>query len=331
MIIDDEVRAALDMLRRHAAGNDFELHRIDVLERDLTAPPVAEQVDEMHQRFNGFCYAKDRTGHYRRGSSIHQDIWHYYYGDIPNDGTRYEVHHDDWNPANNDAANLVLLTSSEHRKIHGSINHLKRKTFTCEVCGKTFEAYNTGTNRFCSQKCRDKAQYEKTVYHKTCIICGAPFDTHNRQTVCCSEDCSHKYRNMDCYEVRTCPFCKKEFTVPKSSPNIFCSSKCSAQYREAEKRGFATRYKKCAFCGKDFIPVKKRTKCCSAECGIKYREQHRVFKCITKICPICGKEFTTPSSENAKTCSHECGYKLIKQNNQRRRHAVQPELPFNEC
>jgi len=50
-----EVVAALKVLRDNAE-TDFERHRIDVLERDLTAPPAPEVIDDKHQRFNGVTY-----------------------------------------------------------------------------------------------------------------------------------------------------------------------------------------------------------------------------------------------------------------------------------
>ena len=62
-----EVLAALATLRANVE-NDFERHRIDVLERDLTAPPVVEQVDENHQRVNGITFYRNKSGHYRWGS-----------------------------------------------------------------------------------------------------------------------------------------------------------------------------------------------------------------------------------------------------------------------
>lgn len=46
-----EVQAALAVLRANAE-NDFEHHRLDVLERDLTAPPVVEVIDDKHQSLN---------------------------------------------------------------------------------------------------------------------------------------------------------------------------------------------------------------------------------------------------------------------------------------
>ena len=52
-----EVVAALEVLRA-AAENDFERHRIDVLERDLHEPPKVEVIDDKHQRFADILFFK---------------------------------------------------------------------------------------------------------------------------------------------------------------------------------------------------------------------------------------------------------------------------------
>lgn len=149
MQMSPEVLAALQTLKDNAE-NDFERHRIDVLERDLTAPPVAEIIDEKHQRFNGRTYSKRKDGHYSISSarSIHRDIWIYYHGDIPNDGVKYDVHHRNLNPADNDVSNLQLLTDAEHRKVHNQ--HFV--VCTCKNCGRFFKTPSINRNQslFCS-------------------------------------------------------------------------------------------------------------------------------------------------------------------------------------
>ena len=60
-----EVIAALKTLKS-AAENDFERHRLDVLEKDLTAPPKVEIIDEKHQKFLGVTYHEEKSGTYRQ-------------------------------------------------------------------------------------------------------------------------------------------------------------------------------------------------------------------------------------------------------------------------
>ena len=86
---------------RALSENDFERHRIDVLERDLTAPPTAEVIDDDYQRFDGTLYRKRKprqgqVGHYQQSIQIHQAVWRYYYGDIP---AGCHIHHADGNTA----------------------------------------------------------------------------------------------------------------------------------------------------------------------------------------------------------------------------------------
>jgi len=59
---------------RSFTENDFERHRIDVLKRDLTVPPVVEIIDETHQRFNSITYHKDSCGHYDNDLRIHRAV-----------------------------------------------------------------------------------------------------------------------------------------------------------------------------------------------------------------------------------------------------------------
>ena len=109
-----EVIAALQTLK-DAAENDFERHRINVLERDLTAPPKVEVIDDNHQKFDGITYCKDKSGHYRATFHIQRAVVTYYTGESL---CGYDIHHVDFNPDNNSADNLIKLTRAEHQKLY---------------------------------------------------------------------------------------------------------------------------------------------------------------------------------------------------------------------
>lgn len=210
---------------RALADNDFERHRIDVLERDLTDPPVAEQINEKHQRFDGVTYFKIKNGHYQRAISIHRAVWHYYHGDIP-EGC--EIHHDNENPADNLVVNLVLTTKSEHSQIHHpknfQIGTKQIVSLSCELCGKEYCAYDTGSNRYCPD-CRKKP------VRKICPVCGKFFNAISKNTHYCSRSCAGKARGEKPREVRQCPICGKLFDVQKCSKKKFCGRNCAAKYR----------------------------------------------------------------------------------------------------
>ena len=153
MQMNEKVLTALEVLK-DCAENDFEIHRIDVLIKDLTAPPKVEKVDDNHQKFKGITYYKTKDGHYVSHNGIHRDIWQYYNGEIPADNV-YEIHHRNLNPADNNIENLQLLTNSEHRQIHIQLNKISPVTCICKNCGKSFETSRTYAV-FCSPNCQKK-------------------------------------------------------------------------------------------------------------------------------------------------------------------------------
>ncbi len=174
---------------RELADNDFELHRIDVLERDLSEPPTVEIIDEKHQKFDGFLYAQTKSGHYMTGRSVHRAVWQYYYGTIPENN---EIHHVDENPANNYINNLRCLPKEEHALLHGKLQQCRvEKKFICEVCGKEYYAKSNGRNRYCSTKCMrqgDKIRQQRWV--KICEWCGKKFKTKFQNQRFCSHSCA---------------------------------------------------------------------------------------------------------------------------------------------
>ena len=179
----------------------------------------------------------EKTGYYLNSTiqkRMHRYVWEHYNGEIP---VGYEIHHKDHDPANNDVDNLELLTAREHKKYHAKIQgiknvknghlerirdmtkewhaseeglewhrknyertkdklHAKRK-FTCEFCGKEFEAEDTGNNRFCSNKCKSAWRRKSGIDDETreCQICGRHFTANKySKTRTCSRVCGAKLR-----------------------------------------------------------------------------------------------------------------------------------------
>ena len=191
-----EVIAALNTLKS-AAENDFELHRINTLEQDLTTPPKVEIVDDKHQKFDGVTYVLVGDGYFRHQCSIHRAVYNYFYGGV---SEKYHIHHIDENKANNDISNLQMLTITEHHKLHkpkglqmACDNNLK--TFTCRFCGKEFTTYNNGRNCYCSESCRLKGNYEHRKKEFICEWCGKKFLSPRNDVRFCSPSC----RNLSRY------------------------------------------------------------------------------------------------------------------------------------
>lgn len=227
-----EVIAALETLRKNAV-NDFELHRIGVLEKDLTAPPVVEVIDGTHQKFNGNIYLKSKNSHYLKQCSLHREVYAYWYGEIPEG---YEIHHRDLTPSNNTAENLQALTKIEHKKIHWQ--RIAPREFICEVCGKKFlsKAFAYQSSRFCSNACIKKYQRKKRGTNKVCEFCGSEFYALSQNTKCCSRSCTVKLSHQDMPILRKkCPVCESPFTT-KFVKQIYCSKTCKQKVKALRQR-----------------------------------------------------------------------------------------------
>jgi len=76
-------------------------------------PAPALMVDGVKYSLREHGYFAETKG---RRSYLHRDVWEKHNGPIPEG---FEIHHRDENKANNDIANLEMLTCSEHGARHG--------------------------------------------------------------------------------------------------------------------------------------------------------------------------------------------------------------------
>ena len=242
--------------------NAFELHRVEVLEKDLLEGlPVVEVIDDTHQKFNGVTYSKHVSGHFNCSCSIHREVYKYYYGEIPQG--HYDIHHINGNPADNDILNLQCLTAAEHKRLHNfekPYNH-----YICEVCGKNFVSRRLDEKiRFCSKQCRNK-YYSELKEIRICQYCGKEFKTNvYSDAIFCSMTC----KNLDYWSKKPkvkkiCPVCEKIFE-PRYKHQIYCSKSCRSRMNARRVKD-----KICAFCGKSFKPSKSDSKFCSVSCAAK--------------------------------------------------------------
>ena len=254
-----EVIAAIETLRKNAV-NDFELHRISVLEKDLTAPPKVEVVDDTHQKFNGVVYGKcKKDKHYYKNISLHKAVYEYHFGSVPS--IKYDIHHEDWNPDNNGITNLKPLTRSEHHSLH--LRKYAKIKKICPFCGKEFLS-RYPNQKYCSRDCYSSMCKIKT---RICPVCGKEF-TPYQNTSCCSKSCAAKLRirNAD-NEEKICPICGEKF-IPEMKRTRYCSRKC---YQKAQQKSCI-----CVVCGEEFINKSHaKVLCCSKYCANKLRWQTR--------------------------------------------------------
>ena len=259
-----EIVAALQTLK-DAAENEFERHRIAVLEKDLTNPPTVEVIDDTHQKFNGVIYYSDKKGHFHKDIQLHRAVYSYCKGFIPEGD--YDIHHIDRNKANNIPCNLQLLTRSEHQSIHNARRAKTPLEKTCPTCGKIFKR-NTPIQKYCSRECYIQSKKTFNSQEKICPVCGKNFHTisENPTQTYCSRDCANKDKIVHDRN-KICPTCGKSFIAPPIKPyQIYCCRACANKMRTLKKT------KICPVCGKKFIPVKSRIKHCSISCAAKARK-----------------------------------------------------------
>ena len=99
-------------------------------------------------------YRPDYPRAYKLGYALRSHVvWWLHYGKPHSVGL--ELHHKDHDRLNDNINNLILLTQSEHSRLHRRTKYL---FYICEHCGCEFkrEAHRSSdgrTNRFCSQTC----------------------------------------------------------------------------------------------------------------------------------------------------------------------------------
>lgn len=126
--------------------------------------------------------------------------------------------------------------------------------------------------------------------HKSCLNCGKPFYTENRDVKYCSRDCYSAVTGRPDAHNRTCTVCGKTYTAYDKNAK-YCSQEC---YNTARR----IRPRICPTCGKEFIPRHNRTVHCSHKC---------VNRTLTETtCKYCGKVFKPSRASKNKFCTLDC-------------------------
>ena len=135
--------------QRLLSENERLRRELDALKKSSTAPKI-EILDETHAKFNGQIFHKTKKGHFFRAVSLHEAVWRFHFGDIPEG---YVIHHRNGQKDDNRIDNLQLMTMAEHRAWH---NQHDRITYRCDYCGKELEKSaisHAGKKHFCDTHC----------------------------------------------------------------------------------------------------------------------------------------------------------------------------------
>ncbi len=197
--------------------------------------------------FDGLSFRRDkRTGYYlnrKTQTRLHVYVWEFYNGKIPKG---YHIHHIDMNKDNNEIENLVMLSASEHEKLHASLWTDER---------------------------REKAR--KNVLEKA-VPASKAWHGSEEGRKWHSEHAKKVFGNMDFLDYE-CTFCGKAFSSRKrykETDNRFCCNACKSAYRR--EIGVDDIEKTCQTCGRTYKENKyRKTRECPL-CKSKKRRGGRV-------------------------------------------------------
>lgn len=189
--------------------------------------------------FNNLSFRKDkRTGYYLNAKThkrLHVYVWEYYNGEIPKG---YNIHHKDFDKSNNEIDNLVMLTSSEHKRLHSnSLTDEERKRRADNMKEKAMPKAKEwhGSEEGSEWHKKHYERMKEVLYQKKMLLC---------------DNCGNYYFSID------------------HGTNRFCSNNCRSAYRR--RMGIDNETRKCEWCGKEFIVNKyAKTKTCSRSCRSK--------------------------------------------------------------
>jgi predicted nucleic acid-binding Zn ribbon protein len=169
--------------------------------------------------FNGQKYVRYQTGKHsnyffstaRKKKRLHVAIWEFYNGPIPKGKI---IHHIDKNPLNNKIENFMLVSRTEHAKIHPNLKGLK-----------PVQSYSKENWQQRRAGVIEKLKNEK----RGCKYCGLSFTPTNTHQRFCTKKCHHKwqYKSPECDELRVCQNCGKTFKGNKYLKPKTCSTKCA--------------------------------------------------------------------------------------------------------
>lgn len=133
--------------------------------------------DKNYAYFDGREYHRIKGGYYQRKLDLHVAVMENYIDKAVPKG--YHVHHNgkdemgNFDKNKNDIEHLLLLSSSEHRRLHNLLDEGQERTVICASCGKEFKTRDK-QRLYCTESCRRKKE-RKRIKEFVCKVCGKKF------------------------------------------------------------------------------------------------------------------------------------------------------------
>lgn len=155
----------------------------------------------------GYWIATDEQGLY-----AHRWVWMQHHGKIPEG---FHIHHKDGNKSNNSIENLQLMGESQHKRLHWKEN---------KVNSYAIEWHKSEDGRSWHRENWEIYWKNKEPFSCKCLACGKLI---HAKSVVKPKYCGWKCRKEAVTVDRECQDCHKAFRIVRSSPQKYCSSRCS--------------------------------------------------------------------------------------------------------
>lgn len=163
----------------------------------------------------------------------------------------------------------------------------------------------------------------------TCIVCGKEFSRAPGSTARTCRSCGLELMQRSGRQPRrpnpgrtfVCQQCGRTFTTDTPGRLRTCSPECLRLYMSrkasetaAKKSAMHRMTKICPVCGKQFeVLLSRNTVCCSRRCALQRGKRGKSATCV-----VCGRTFFPPKSLDCKACSPECR-RILKSSNAKKR------------
>lgn len=191
---------------------------------------------ESTSRTHRVYFAPQAGGHAKDIGALHQEIWRFVNGKIPEG---YCIHHIDGNSLNNAIENLVCISPAEHARIHAPEHHDARAKHFASIrpLTKIWHGSEAGIEWH--------RQHGKRILNPllpnvecSCLQCGIVFQSKIKRIGLrfCSRLCNSRWNesNRRYYEERFCIVCGTAFGAKKSKKQQCCSRACGWAKRRRE-------------------------------------------------------------------------------------------------
>lgn len=164
---------------------------------------------------------------------LHEEIWKAEHGPIP-DG--HHIHHVDFDPLNNDPANLACLTEDDHRKAHSerTAERGRANPPSAEARARAAEWHRSDEGREWHREHGRRSWDDRQPKAAVCECCGADYETLklDESTRFCSNACKSKWRRQEGLDDidHVCECCGATFIANRYARRRYCSRSCSVRH-----------------------------------------------------------------------------------------------------